>query len=76
MEEVKCSFCGADMEIDTETSGPREIKPEEAMVYCGGINWFTLGYGSKFDLEQWLLAICDGCLENCKPLKKKDYYIK
>ena len=63
---VNCSFCGNKIVADYE-------KLEKAMTDNGAINWFTIGYGSKFDGEQWLIALCDECLEKCVPLEKKDY---
>jgi len=66
MQKVKCSFCENTMEVDDEPL-------DQAMVYSGGINWFTMGYGSKFDTESWLLAMCDDCLEKADPVKIIEY---
>lgn len=70
IKEIKCSFCQGKMELD-----PSDCEPEKAIVYSGAVNWFSIGYGSKFDLEKWLLAICDECLEKVEPLKTEDILI-
>ena len=49
--------------------------PEVAMIYSGAVNWFAVGYGSRFDGERWLLAFCDECLEKMNPIKKDDYLL-
>jgi len=63
---VQCSFCSTEMKVTG-------LEMHKEIVYNGGVNWFTLGYGSRFDGEQWLIAICDECLEKCKPIKTKEY---
>ena len=70
MRKAKCSFCPNEVEW---TCGDNI---EEAMVYGGACNWFTCGYGSKFDGEQLLIVICDVCLEKADIRDRKDYLFK
>lgn len=68
MKAINCSLCGAEMKAD-----PDDCPVEKAMIYNGAANYFTIGYGSKFDEEVWLLALCDECLSKLKPLEIEEY---
>jgi len=70
LKKIKCSFCINEIEWDLSD----EIS--KAIIYDGACNWFTCGYGSKFDGEQLLLVICDICLAKADILKKKNYLFK
>ena len=68
MSKVKCSFCLKEIEV----KGIDENITKD-IVLKGAINNFTIGYGSQYDGEMWILAICDECLTKAVPLKKIDY---
>lgn len=65
--KIKCSFCPNELEYD------KDLDLSTAVTYGGAINWFTCGYGSDFDGEQLLIAICDVCLEKADILDRKEY---
>jgi len=71
---VQCSLCGGEMRVEiTYIPVGQEPDFDKEMIYSGAINWFCIGYGSDFDGEQWLLAVCDNCLHKATPLKKYNY---
>src|SRR5574340_1662159 len=72
MKDIKCSFCGAPMKEEFDADLPIE-QIDTSMIHKGAVNWFTCGYGSGFDTFQFLLAICDECLDKCKPLAHRCY---
>lgn len=73
MKRIKCSFCSTELELDKYHLHDKDLDLSKAITYGGAINWFTCGYGSKFDGEQLLLAICDVCLKKADILDRKEY---
>ena len=73
-KKVKCSFCPNEVEVlESEPPFFPNDDLSNAIVYDGTINWFPCGYGSDFDGEQFLIAICDVCLKKADILGKKKY---
>lgn len=72
MKTVNCSFCGKELEILHE-KGADLPDLVYTMIGDGGVNWFGLGYGSGYDMRELMLAICDGCLDKCKPVAWREY---
>ena len=72
-KKYKCSFCKKN-EVEYKYFDKEKITPEKGIIFNGAINWFTAGYGSKFDGKQFLLAICDECLKECIPISIKDCF--
>ena len=48
-----------------------ELIPKTNMWNGGIVGNIDAGYGSKFDLESFTIAICDKCIERKSKLKKK-----
>lgn len=71
MPKVKCSFCLKEIKIHGIDSDITED-----IISKGAVNNFTIGYGSQYDGEMWLLAICDECLTKAVPLKITDYLFR
>lgn len=71
---VPCSICGKELKVETTYVRPGEEPAlDKEFVYSGAINWWTIGYGSDFDCEKWLIAICDICHRNIKALAVVNY---
>lgn len=47
--------------IDPNTTHP--LKQEQGMWANGVVEKITFGYGSKYDMESFYIAICDECVE-------------
>ena len=85
--EYPCSQCGKKIIIHRHMSPARvdalkerekkaAVSPLNDTAIRGAMNWFTIGYGSDFDLECWLLLFCDECLEKMKPLYSYNYLMQ
>lgn len=79
---VACSLCGKEIRWSVCPTAPhwhvdKEIRYRgsvtHGIIYGGEAGWYTLGYGSNFDGERWLLVFCDKCLESFKPAKIESY---
>lgn len=68
-----CMCCGKDIKlIHGDIS-----KPEDACWLNGSVNKFTIGYGSKFDGDVYIIALCDDCIDkNLDRLEFDHNYLK
>lgn len=59
---LKCICCGTNvqlLDLGCESDSP----PEHGMWEDGMVDKVTAGYGSKFDCDRFLIAMCDSCIE-------------
>lgn len=70
MKIINCSLCQSEIQVDKHCE---DDPVNKAILYSGAANYFTIGYGSKFDGETWLIALCDECLSKLKPLEIEEY---
>lgn len=61
MQEVACINCDTEIKRDPEWSKGFPI--HEAVTNNGTINTFSCGFGSKYDMNTYIIGICDECLE-------------
>ena|SRR5260221_121724 len=47
--------------------------PESGAYHDGIVDKIAAGYGSKFDTEMFIIAICDDCMDNLKAANKLKY---
>lgn len=67
----KCSLCGELLKIDANTI---ENGISDAFIINGNVIRFVASYGSKFDGNEYVLIICDACLEHdIEPIKETQY---
>jgi len=68
MKKIKKRFC---IKCKKEIK-PIELKyhrkPESAMWSDGIVDKIAAGYGSKFDGNMYIIAICDTCIEENKDI--------
>ena len=60
MQEVTCLTC--DTIIKKYEEFP-DSPIHQAMIDDGNVNTFSCGFGSKFDMDTYIIGICDPCLE-------------
>lgn len=56
---------------NVEPLDPEYIRrPESGMYKNGIVDKIAAGYGSKFDTDMFIIAVCDDCVEKLKAEKK------
>jgi hypothetical protein len=58
-DEIRCVCC----EKLIETLFADETRPQSGAYRNAVVDTLTAGYGSKFDMDRLLLAVCDECME-------------
>ena len=60
---MKCIRCTKEISLlRPENEKKEDFKPESDMWDDGGVDDFIPNYGSRFDGEKFIVAICDDCL--------------
>lgn len=60
VSNMKCLICGKDLKTTWEDE---TIPPQIASWNGAGVHIFVPGYGSQFDMTEFLLGICDTCIQ-------------
>jgi uncharacterized membrane protein len=66
MKKYNCVVCD---NVINEIDYGIDAKDENRMWNEGVVEKITAGFGSKFDLDSFLIAICDECIEKKKLIK-------
>lgn len=62
LQQVTCLTC--DTVIKRSEDYPCEDSPiHQSMIDGGNVNTFSCGFGSRFDMDTYIIGICDDCLE-------------
>jgi hypothetical protein len=59
---MRCLLCGREVEQVWNDLGPYD--PASAAWNDAAVDWVVAGYGSKHDMERFLVCICDTCLDS------------
>lgn len=63
--KVKCLICGKELKLSVNTDEPTTVTEAAAYPWDGAVVDLIVGnYGSKFDLTEYLVAICDNCVHD------------
>ena len=69
-QKYTCIKCETELKVLYPESH-NALKPESQMYLGGSVDKFTCGYGSKFDMDSFIIAICDDCLSKCEKYPKR-----
>jgi len=58
----KCIICGKELTEILPSETPQPLN--NSMWNDGIVDIISIGYGSKFDGDQYIIAICDDCIES------------
>lgn len=64
IEKLHCICCNKLIKISSPYTGHPLESPESHIWSKGAVNKFYCGYGSRFDDNTYLIAICDDCIED------------
>jgi len=64
MDKRNCIKCGTEIKVINYGSDSHIDNPESAMWNGGIVDKVTAGFGSNKDMEQFIVAICDRCIEH------------
>lgn len=60
---MRCLKCSKEISLlRPDNEKEVDFKPETDMWNDGGVHEFIPGYGSRFDSERFIIAICDNCI--------------
>jgi len=61
LDEVSCDGCGYTIKVDPRMSN-EQISCNQDWEYIYHIH-LSFGFGSRYDLEDWRIDICENCLQ-------------
>lgn len=64
MDTRNCIRCGTEIKAIDYGSNTHMNNPEVAMWNGGIVDIITAGFGSNKDMEQFIVTICDRCIEH------------
>ena len=60
LQQVTCLTCDTIIKKNEEFP---EHPIHQSMIDGGNVNTFSCGFGSRFDMDTYVIGICDDCLE-------------
>ena len=64
IKEKTCICCGLNKITPFYHEGINPVEQDTRCCWSGGaVQKISFGYGSKFDLDSFFIAICDNCIE-------------